>query len=106
MSMDVNRVGSLLHICDMSKNWPGLRGIHDLAMVQLEAISVDASKELVDRKVKLAQAEAERAAKIKADEEQKAIEAEKAAVADAGRPAWIEPGPPNEAEVENVNRRL
>lgn len=47
MSLDINRVGSLLHIADLAKQWPSLQGLHDTAMAELHELSAKAKAELI-----------------------------------------------------------
>lgn len=77
----------LLQIADLAKNWPALRGLHDLAMAQLVDMNTVALAELKDRADKLAaeqanvqaerasqmaKAQANEEAQVKAQEEAKA----------------------------------
>ncbi len=72
---DFNRVGLLLHIVDLSKNWPTLRDLHDEAMRELVALNADCAKEWADKQAKIAaekarvDAEKAKIAKDKADQE-------------------------------------
>ena len=80
----------LLQICDLAKQWPNLKPIHDLAMAELVDAAVEAQDELDKRAEAAAKAEAE--AKAKADAKAKA-EADKQAAADtAGKPKSIPAG--------------
>lgn len=64
--MSDNNVLELLQICDLAKNWPHLRSIHDVAMGDLAKFVEEAKAELEKRAADLkAKAEAE-AAKIAA----------------------------------------
>lgn len=71
MSIDVNRVGTLLHICDLSKQWPKLQGLHDAAMVELTKLAEDAKAELAKAAKALAD-KVQADAQAKADAEAKA----------------------------------
>lgn len=80
MSVDLNKAGMLLHIASKARDWPNLRGLHDIVMAELEDMSKEAAQELADMRVEAkakADAEAnaqaaaaiEAIAKAKADEE-------------------------------------
>ena len=38
MSIDFNKAGLLLHICDLANQWPRLKPLHDAAMIELEKL--------------------------------------------------------------------
>ena len=38
MSVDFNKAGLLLHICDLANQWPRLKPLHDAAMAELEKL--------------------------------------------------------------------
>lgn len=76
MSLDADRVHTLLNIADMAKQWPKLLGIHDKAMAELEDISAASAKEVQEKKAAAAlkaaeeKAKADAAAKVEADKAQ------------------------------------
>jgi hypothetical protein len=70
MSMDINKVATLLHILEKASQSPALGYVRNLALVELVEINEDARKELEERAKK--EAEEAAAAKAKADEEAKA----------------------------------
>ena len=70
----------LLQICDLAKQWPNLKSIHDLAMQDLMAQADEAQDEINKRAEEAAKKVAD--AKAKADAEAKAI-ADKEAKAQA-----------------------
>lgn len=51
MSIDFNRAGLLLHICDLSVKWPRLKAIHDAAMAELEGMKAEEPKAETPRPV-------------------------------------------------------
>lgn len=69
MSLPQDQVFNLLHIADLAKQWPSLRGIHDRAMKDLTKISQSMAEELAKEKVEeekaLAAKNAEPEAKIR-----------------------------------------
>lgn len=80
MSVDYNKAATLLHIVDTAKQWPTLKGIHDLAMMELLAINVvaledkakidtEVAKKAAEVQEKAAKERIEQAAKDKAAEE-------------------------------------
>ena len=46
MSIDYNKAATLLHIVDTANQWPTLKGIHDLVMMELVAINDVALKDM------------------------------------------------------------
>lgn len=65
---------ALLNICDLGKQWPQLRALHDVAMQDLLAANEDAKEELAARK----EAADQKAAEAKAQLDAKNAEANKA----------------------------
>ena len=61
MSVDMNRAGLLLHVCDLSGQWPPLKPLADLAMKELEDMTDHAKEDLAKIYAK-AKADAEAAA--------------------------------------------
>lgn len=53
---DTPDVLNWLKICDLAKQWPNLKGVHDLAMKQLMKATQDAEKQLADEKAATAAA--------------------------------------------------
>lgn len=96
MSLSQDQVFSLLHIVDLAKQWPSLRGIHDRAMKDLSKISQTMAEELAKEKVeeekalaeKKSEAEARIRAQAQADEkvEKERLERAKAVVEEASKP--------------------
>ena len=73
MSYNFERVGLLLHVADLIRQWPNLNGIQDRVMDELQEISIGCKKEM-DEKRAAAKAKAEEEAAAYA--EQKRLEAE------------------------------
>jgi hypothetical protein len=69
-----DKVYRLLKIVDLAKNWPNLREIHDLAMLDLEGINKETKAELERRRKTLAEEKAKADAKAKATATAKAEE--------------------------------
>jgi peptidoglycan hydrolase CwlO-like protein len=76
VEVNYDKVYRLLKIVDLAKNWPNLREIHDLAMLDLEGINKETKAELERRRKTLAEekAKAEAEAKAKATATAKAEE--------------------------------
>ena len=60
MSVDFNRAGLLLHVCDLAGQWPPLKPLTDLAMRELEDMADQSKVALADIYAK-AKADAEKA---------------------------------------------
>lgn len=59
MSVDYNRIATLLHIVDTANQWPTLKGIHDLAMAELvvaNAVALEDKAKLDTQATKKAEA--------------------------------------------------
>lgn len=61
----------LLKLCDLAKQWPNLKGLHDLTMKKLEQASKEAEKQLAkereDEAMAAQQEQLKRQARIDAD---------------------------------------
>ena len=77
----------LLQTCDLAKQWPNLRAIHDLAMDDLMETNAAAQEEIDKRAEAKAKADAEAAAKVAAAA--KAVADKQAAADKAGKPKVI-----------------
>lgn len=79
MSMDINKVGALLHIVEKSLGHPKLQALTESAMRELEAHAANAKEELAkiraDEKAKAEEEAVERASQAKAAEEENARKA-------------------------------
>ena len=89
--MGTNETLALLQICDLAKEWPNLKAMHDLAMDELNKLNLDAQKELARRaEVKAkeeAAAKAKAAAEAKAEAERRSTAEPRAIPADTAAPA-------------------
>ncbi len=71
MTVDLNRAGMLLHIVSKAKDWPNLKGIHDIAMAELEDMSKHAAQDLAEIRADEKARADEEAAKVAAAAEAK-----------------------------------
>lgn len=63
----MEKISELLNVVDKARNWPELRGIHDMAMAELKKANEEANKELAAR-AEDAKAKAAEEAKAKVQE--------------------------------------
>lgn len=99
MSMDINKVATLLHILEKSSQSSALRSIAGMVLANLLEINADAEKGLQELAKKAAEEAA--AAKAKADEEAKAKAEEEA----AQKISYEPPPPQGEAGNGEMTRR-
>lgn len=96
--MDFNQAGMLLTVCNLAKDWPNLKKIHDAAMAELLDLNNEANDHLVER----ATAKAE---KDKADQAKRAKEIEDRAKADEAARAKVAKPVPQPVEDKSLQQQ-
>ena len=99
MSYNFERVGLLLHVADLVRQWPNLNGVQDRVMAELQDISNECKAEMEKKRAD---------DKAKAEAEAAAYAEQKAAEAKAEQPAE-QPQPTTEAPATleaTVERRV